>query len=341
MTFFTNNPVVLVSFAIGIVVLVVALALTYRHLCKKAGPNEALIAVGPKGTKVIAGGSLFVNPLSEKYQIFPLELMSFEVAPEHALYTAQGISVTAEAITQVKVNSDQQASIRTAAEQFLSKSQQERVALIRLVMEGHLRHIVGHLAVEDLVRNTDFVSVQLIESVSPDLEKMGLQVISFTIKDVHDDHGYIQNLGLPQIEELKKQTAIISAIAQREAALAKTVADEERVKAETESLARQAELQRDLRLQQIAFEAEVKQQQALTEQAYDLQTIQHQQVFVAQRIKLQQAEREQAFLEAQTFTHAISIESRMDSHIALDDWTLPQQTEGETTERSQELVTTH
>src|SRR5712691_5212154 len=172
--------------------------------------------------------------------------MSFDVAPRQDLYTSQGVAVNVEAVTQIKVRSDD-ASITTAAEQFLSKRQEERENLIRLVMEGHLRGIVGQLTVEELVKDPENVGAKMLKTVTPDLEKMGLKVISFTIKDVRDKNDYIINMGRPQIVENRKRADIATALAQRdtqiqqaqaqrEAAVAQSAADQGRVKAETESL---------------------------------------------------------------------------------------------------------
>src|SRR5881398_836883 len=157
---------------IGVVTLVIVVILliqTVGRLLRKVGPNQALIVYGAGGTKVITGGSHFVIPLYQRAQDFSLELMSFDVAPHQSLYTTQGVAVNVEAVTQIKVRSDDQ-SIRTAAEQFLSKSQEERENLIRLVMEGHLRGIVGQLTVEDLVKDPESVGGKMLRTISADME---------------------------------------------------------------------------------------------------------------------------------------------------------------------------
>src|SRR6266481_2361233 len=143
---------------LGIVVVAVVVVLiginTYGRLLRKVGPNQALIVYGSGGTKVITGGSHFVVPLYQRAQEFSLELMSFDVAPSQDQYTTQGVAVNVEAVTQIKVRSDQ-ASVKTAAEQFLSKSQQEREGLIGLVMEGQLGGIVGQLTGGELVKDPE------------------------------------------------------------------------------------------------------------------------------------------------------------------------------------------
>ena len=116
-------------------------------LYRKVGPNRALIVYGRGGTRVIVGGGTMVMPLFQKADEFNLELMSFDVAPSYALYTNQGIPIKVEAITQLKVENDDE-KIRRAANQFLSKTEEDRETMVRQVMEGHLRGIVGQLTVE-------------------------------------------------------------------------------------------------------------------------------------------------------------------------------------------------
>ncbi len=325
----------LLTIGIGVVAFLVVLLIffsLYGSLLPKVGPNQALIVYGQGGTKIITGGAQFVIPLFKRAQEFSLELMSFDVAPTQALYTTQGVAVNVEAVTQIKVRSDDE-SIRTAAEQFLSKSQEDRENLIRLVMEGHLRGIVGQLTVEDLVKDPESVGGKMLRTVTPDMQKMGLEVISFTIKDVRDENDYIVNMGRPQIAQIRKQADIAAALAQRdtqiqqanasrESAVARSLADQERVKAEAESLALQAESQRNLSLKKASFDAEVKKQQATADKAYDIQSNVTQQQVIAEsvrvteveknaQIKVQQAEIQRRELELQaTIQKAAEAERR-------------------------------
>src|SRR5215467_93121 len=295
------NLIPIIVAAVAAVIVLIVIVQTYGRLLRKVGPNQALIVFGSGGTKVITGGSHFVIPLYQRAQEFSLELMSFDVAPSQDLYTTQGVAVNVEAVTQIKVRSDQE-SVKTAAEQFLSKAQDVRENLIRLVMEGHLRGIVGQLSIEELVKEPENVGAKMLKTVTPDMEKMGLEVISFTIKDVRDKNDYITNMGRPQIVEIRKQADIASALAQRdtqiqqanasrEAAVAKSAADQQRVKAETESLAMQAESQRNLSLKKAAFDAEVKKQQATADKSYDIQANLMQQQVVTEAVKVTEVEK--------------------------------------------------
>jgi flotillin len=275
----------------------------FANLYRKAGPHEALIVYGFRGTRVIKGHGTVILPMVENVRGLSLELMSFDVAPQQDLYTKQGVAVTVEAVAQIKVKSDPE-SILTAAEQFLTKPPEDREALIRLVMEGHLRGIIGQLTVEEIVKQPEMVADRMRSTCADDINKMGLEVISFTIKEVRDKNDYIANMGRPDIVRIKRDadvaaaeadrdTAIKRAIALRESAVAKAQADQERVTAETASMALQAEAQRDLEVKKATYNELVKRQQAQADKAYEIQTNVMQQQVIVESVKVQQAEKEQ------------------------------------------------
>jgi flotillin len=286
---------------VGVLVLVFLLGM-FAKMFRKAGPNEALIVYGLRGPRVITGHGTWILPMVENCRELSLELMSFDVAPQQDLYTNQGVAVTVEAVAQIKVRSDQP-SILTAAEQFLSKAPQQREGLIRLVMEGHLRGIIGQLTVEQIVKEPEMVGERMRTTCAGDMSKMGLEVVSFTIKEVRDKNEYISNMGRPDIARIKRDadmatataerdTAIQRAIALRESAVAKAQADQERVIAEAASQARQAEAQRDMDIKKSQYAEQSRRQQATADKAYEIQTNIMQQQVVSEQVKIEQTEKE-------------------------------------------------
>src|SRR5512144_1008393 len=228
--------------------------------------------------------------------------MSFDVAPQQDLYTNQGVEVTVEAVAQLKIKNDPE-SIQTAAEQFLTKTPDQRESLIKLVMEGHLRGIIGQLTVEQIVKEPEMVAERMRGTCADDMNKMGLEVVSFTIKEVRDKNDYIVNMGRPDVARIKRDadvaaaeaerdTAIRRALAQRESAVARAQADQERVLAENLSLAKQAEATRDLEVKKAQYQETTKKQQAQADKAYEIQTNVMQQQVIAEQVKVQQIEKE-------------------------------------------------
>ncbi len=293
-----------VTIIVGLVIVAtVALLMLLGKMFRKAGPNEAIIVYGFRGPRVIKAGGAVIFPVVESSRLLTLELMSFDVAPQQDLYTKQGVAVTVEAVAQIKVRSDNE-SILTAAEQFLTKSPEQREGLIRLVMEGHLRGIIGQLTVEQIVKEPEMVAERMRSTCMDDMSKMGLEVISFTIREVRDKNEYITNMGRPDVARIKRDAEIASAEAERdtairranalrEAAIAKSASDQDRVIAETASLGKQAEAQRDLAIQKAQYLEQSRKQEAQADKAYELQTNVMQQQVVAEQVKVMQIEKEQ------------------------------------------------
>ncbi|HEX3121176.1 MAG TPA: SPFH domain-containing protein [Candidatus Acidoferrum sp.] len=288
---------------VGLAVLTVLFFLgMLAKLFRKAGPHEALIIYGLRGTRIVKGGGTIIYPMIEQCRELSLELMSFDVAPQQSLYSKQGVAVTIEAVAQIKVKSDPE-SIRTASEQFLTKRPEQREGLIRLVMEGHLRGIIGQLTVEQIVKEPEMVADRMRSTCADDMNKMGLEVISFTLKEVRDKNEYITNMGRPDIARIKRDAEVAAAEAdrdiaikraesQRAAAVAKAQADQERVAAETASLTKQAEAERDLDIKKAEYLETTKRAQALADKAYEIAANVQQQSVIQEAVRVQQIERE-------------------------------------------------
>ncbi|HEV2073016.1 MAG TPA: flotillin family protein, partial [Thermomicrobiales bacterium] len=287
----------LIIVAVLVLVLLLIIALAAR-LYRKVGPNMALIVYGFGGTKVIKGSGKVIWPMIQQSRELSLELMSFDVAPTQDLYTNQGVAVNVEAVAQIKVKSDP-VSILTASEQFLSMNSQERNGLIRLVMEGHLRGITGQLTVEAIVKEPEMVADRMRANVAEDMAKMGLEVVSFTIREVKDSNEYILNMGKPDIANVRRvadiataeadrDTAIRRAQASREARIAEAAAEQEKVTAESMSQTKQAEAVRDLELKRAEFDRSVQEQRAQADKAYEIQASVQQQRIMAEQVRIEQ-----------------------------------------------------
>src|ERR1041385_7651605 len=213
--FMTNQIYVIAGLMVLAILFLMAM---FAKLFREAGPHEAIVVYGFRGTRVVKGRGTVIFPMVENCRGLSLELMSFDVAPQQDLYTKQGVAVTVEAVAQIKVKSDME-SILTASEQFLTKTDQEREGLIRLVMEGHLRGIIGQLTVEEIVKQPEMVAERMRSTCAEDMNKMGLEVISFTIKEVRDKNEYITNMGRPDIARIKRDADVAAAEAERDTAI--------------------------------------------------------------------------------------------------------------------------
>ena len=282
------NPTFIASFAIFAVIFVLlAFVVVYSTRVKKVGPNEVLVVSGfrhkmivgqdeggkpvqaERGYRVITGGRAFIWPILERVDYLSLELMTIDVAVRD-VYTLQGVPVIVDGVAQIKIGSDD-VFIATAAERFLSKSQQEIQHVAHETLAGHLRAILGTLTVEEIYKEREKFG-QHVQNVSTgDLSNMGLQIDSFVIKDVQDAEGYLEALGRKRIAEVKRDATIGEAEAERDAAIASAKARQQGETARFEAETRIAESEKSYSVRKAEYDAEVNRKKAEAELAYTLQ----------------------------------------------------------------------
>jgi flotillin len=294
---------VLAAFVIvPIVFFILVLAVAKRY--KKVGPNQVMVISGRRhrihtargeaevtGYRIRKGGGAFIFPLLERVDILSLEVMTLDfTTPE--VYTKPGVPIVVDGVAQVKIKGDE-ASIRTAAEQFLGKSVDEIKAIALQTVEGHLRAIIGTLTVEEIYRNRDQFASSVQEVAVADLANMGLQIVSFTLKDIRDSHGYLDALGKPKIAEIKRDAIIAQAEADRDSSIKSAQARQagEIVKFEAET--RIAEAQRDFQTKKAEYDGAVNLKRAEADLAYDIQKNKTSQELKKEEMQIQVVEREQ------------------------------------------------
>jgi len=263
------------------VLLVTAFVFSQRYI--KVGPNQVLVISGRRrvvpdlstGEKVqrnfrlLKGGGTFIIPVLERVDELSLELMTIDVVTPK-VYTALGVAVTVDGVAQVKIRGGDVA-IFTAAEQFLSKSTAEIKNVALQTLEGHLRAILGTMTVEEVYRDRDSFAQKVQEVAAGDLANMGLTIISFTIRDIRDDEGYLDSLGKARTAEVKRDAAIGEANAQRDARIQAAKAMQSAREAELLAETRVAEADKNYQVQKAQFDAESNREKAESELAYTLQ----------------------------------------------------------------------
>jgi flotillin len=277
------NPILATFAAFGLFFVLLVLAFVYAGRYKKVGPNEVLIISG-RGTmvtdpvtgkarrrsfRVVRGGGTFIWPVLERMDRLSLELMTIEVVTPN-VYTLQGVPVTVDGVAQVKVGSDD-VSIVTSAEQFLSKTTIEIQNVALQTLEGHLRAIVGTLTVEEIYKDRDKFAQRVQEVSSLDMKNMGLTIVSFTIKNIHDEQGYLDALGQARIAEVKRDATIGQANALRDSTIQSARARQEGESAKFQAETLIAEAEKNYAVQKAAYDAQVNQKKAEAELAYVLQ----------------------------------------------------------------------
>merc|ERR1711868_107690 len=241
------------------------------------GPNQALIVSGgcwgSTSKKTVVGGWAWAWWLVTDVQRLSLEVMTLNPICEN-VETAQGVPLTVTGVAQVKIMKDDK-FLGIAAEQFLGKKEDEIVETILQTLEGHLRAILGTLTVEEVYKDRDQFASLVREVAAPDVGRMGIEILSFTIKDVYDNVTYLQSLG-------KAQTAAVK----RDAECEKAAMD---VKYSTDT--KIEDNSRAFKLQKANFDSEVNTAKAEAQLAYELQAAKIQQRIRNEEIQIQVVER--------------------------------------------------
>lgn len=263
-----------VAIGIGLFVfIVIALFLVYASRVKKVGPNEVLVISGRgKGTssfRIVTGGRSFVWPVLERVDMLSLELMTIELTTPD-VPTMQGVPVTVDGVAQIKIGSDEN-SIRTAAIQFLSKSLTEIEHVAHETLAGHLRAIQGTLTVEQLYRDRETFAQTVQEVSGDDMASMGMEIVSFVIKDISDAEGYLDALGRPRIAQVKRDAMIGEAEAERDATIRSAEARERGEAAKFDAETKIAESQKKYEVEKAIYQQEINRKRAESELAYTLQ----------------------------------------------------------------------
>ncbi|AIQ57216.1 flotillin family protein [Paenibacillus borealis] len=292
-----------ILYVIAAIVVVILLALfSIVSSYKKVPPNQAMIVYGLGGKRVVQGGGTFVIPGFQNNKTISMMLMSFDVIPAQAMFSRQGIKLNLEAVAQIKIKSDPTA-ILTASEQFIDRPEEDRETIILHSVEGHLRGLIGQLTVESILKTPDEINSKMRETCSEDLDKMGLEVVSFTIKKITDDKGYIDNMGVPEIERIRRDASIAKAEAERdiqikqaeaekESSIAKANAHQATIEAETAARAKESLFEKELNIKQADFKLETEVKKAQADLAYELQQNKIKQSLVTEQVKITQMEAE-------------------------------------------------
>lgn len=273
---------------------------------RKVGPNQVLIISGgrrrtvidPDGTKrkvgyrTHIGGGTFVLPFIESAQILSLEVFTLAIETPEVL-TQEGIPILAHGLAQVKVKGDDY-SIRLAAEQFLGKGPEGIREVASQIVEGHMRNVIGTMTVQQIYQNREDFARKVVEAGAQDYTAMGLQILSFALKDFSDTQGYIEALGKPQVAAVKRDATIAEAETERDSTIKSAIARKEgdvvKFQAETEI----AEASRDYEARRAEFQAIINQKRAAADLAYDLERHRASQELKKEEYKVKIIEKEQA-----------------------------------------------
>lgn len=261
------------------------------------GPNEALVVSGCCHRKplLVPGGRAFVWPGIQHVQRISLNVMTLKV-PTNSVNSVQGVPLSVTGIAQVKIQGQNEEMLLAACEQFLSKTEEQIQQVALETLEGHQRAIMGSMTVEEIYKDRKKFSKQVFEVASSDLVNMGITVVSYTLKDIRDEEGYLKALGMARTAEVKRDARIGEAEAKRDAQIKEAIAEEERMAARLLNDAEIAKSKRDFELKKAAYDVEVQTKKAEAELAYELQAAKTKQRIKDEQMQIKVVERTQEIL---------------------------------------------
>ena len=284
---------------IGGVVILVLLIILLVSMYVKAPPSIAYILSGVhKEPRVLIGTGGFKIPFFERLDKVFLGQVTVDVKTNKSVPTRDFINVNVDAVTKVRVNPSAEGT-RLAAKNFLNMNEAQIAEQIQDSLEGNMRECIGSLSLEAINTDRDAFSDQIQSKATPDMEKLGLEILSCNIQNVTDDNNLIRDLGADNTFSIKKNAAITKANAERDIAIAESNAKKEandvRVKAETEI----AERNNELAIKQADLKAASDTKKATADAAYEIQKQEQQKTINIKTVDaaIEKTKREQSLSE--------------------------------------------
>ena len=236
----------------------------------KAPPDTAYIITGLGKKKILIGKAGWRMPFFTRVDRLSLRVMQVDVKTSEAVPTNEFINVTVDGVANIKISSDPELLAR-ASEALLNLRQADLVQLVTQVLEGNMREIVGSVGLKEMVQDRQGVAKKITENVVPDMEKLGIEVVNFNIQNFKDGAGTIENMGIDNVEQIRKNAQIAKANAQRDISIATANAQQEANAVRVEAEKKIAEQDAELAVQQADMKVKSETKRAEADAAYSIQ----------------------------------------------------------------------
>jgi len=257
------------------------------------GPHEVIVVSGccHGKPKLVVGGWTFVCPCIQKIQRLSLNLITLQVSTPR-VYTVHGVPLSVNGIAQVKITSNNEEMLRAAIEQFIDKTDKEIQEIARMTLEGHQRAIMGQMTVDEIFKDRKKFSQEVFDVASTDLVNMGIQVISYTLRDIKDEESYMESMGEARTSEVLRDARIGEAECTRDSLIDTALSEENRMAARLLNDAQIEKYKRDFLIKKAEYDVEVETARAKAELAYRLQAAKIQQRIEEEKMNIEIVERE-------------------------------------------------
>lgn len=256
---------------VGIVLVIALVVILATMSYVKCPPDHAFLISGPrKDLKIISGKAGFRIPFIERLDKLYLGAIGVDVKTRSAVPTAEYINVFVDANVNIRVSSKPEL-MAVAAKNFLNQKREVISAKAQEVLEGNVREIIGQMKLTEMVSDRQKFAKMVLDNAAPDMAELGLEIVSFNVQNFKDENGVIDDLGIDNVEQIKKNAAIAKSDAKREIAIQEAEnqrrANEAQVQAATQIAEQNTAL--DMRAAELKSQSEVK--RAAADMAYDIQ----------------------------------------------------------------------
>ncbi len=312
MALFAASPLI-PAIVIGIVVVVALILAFFSAAYVKAPPNRAYIISGlRKKKKILIGKAGIRVPLVERLDKLSLDVMQVDIKTSEAIPTNEFINVTVDGVANIKISSNPEL-LEKAAEALLGMDQRQLIFLVTQVLEGNMREIVGSVGLKEMVQERQVVAEKIKENAIPDMEKLGIEIVNFNIQNFKDGAGTIENMGIDNVEQIRKAAQIAKAEAARDIAIAEANARENANKVAVEANQRIAEQNTTLAIREAELKKDADVKKAEADAAYDIQKQEQRKTIEVTSANADIARREK---EAELFEKEIALqEKKLDAEI--------------------------
>ncbi len=295
------NPIVVTLIIVG----ALAVVLFFSGYVK-APPDTAYVISGLGKKRILIGRAGWRMPFFTRVDKLSLRVMQVDVKTSEAVPTNEFINVTVDGVANVKISSDP-VLLERATETLLNLRREELIALITQVMEGNMREIVGSVGLKEMVQDRQGVAKKITENVVPDMEKLGIEVVNFNIQNFKDAAGTIENMGIDNVEQIRKNAQIAKANAQRDISIATAQAQQEANAVRVEAEKKIAEQNAELAVQQADMMVRSESKRAEADAAYSIEQEGQRKTIEVTRVSADIARREK---EAELAEREIALRER-------------------------------
>ncbi len=237
----------------------------------KASPDEAILISGYRPQfRVIIGKAAVKIPFLERADRLNLKIIKIDVKTRESVPTNEFINVNVDAVVTVKISSDSEL-IKLAAQNFLNQPVEYVENIVKDVLEGNIREIVGKMSLENMMSNRQAFSANVQENAVPDMRNMGIEIVSFNVQNFTDENGVINDMGIDNTTKIKKNAAIVKAQSERDIIIEQAKADKQANDAKVESNLEIARKNTELEISKADLKKQQDTKQAEADAAYEIQ----------------------------------------------------------------------